>query len=188
MKAQKLTKIILTSLLVSGAVAIAATSPYFAQSLIKDLKKYAKYRSRDRKQKKKFYDTFYYLKNKGLINIEYEGKQMHISLTEEGKEKAGKYQIDNLEIKKPRKWDKQWRVLIFDIKNKDKIKREALRGKIKELGLFQLQKSVWICPYEFKKEVDTLRSFFNLTNDEMQVINAYEIENDEDAKTFFNIK
>lgn len=188
MEGKKLTKIILTSLLVSGAVAIAATSPYFAQSIFKDLKKYAEYRSKNRKQKKKLYDTFYHLKNKGLINIEYQGKQMHISLTKEGKKKAGKYKIDNLEIKKPKKWDKKWRVLIFDIKNKDKIKREALRGKIKELGFFQLQKSVWVCPYEFKKEVNTLRCFFNLTNDEMKVIGAYEIENDQNIKTFFNIK
>ncbi|MDO8529421.1 MAG: hypothetical protein Q7S18_02025, partial [bacterium] len=110
------------------------------------------------------------------------------SLTEEGKKKAGKYQIDNLEIKKPKKWDKKWRILIFDIKNRDKLKREALRGKIKELGLYQLQKSVWVCPYEFVKEMNILRSFFNLSNDEMKIINAHEIENDNDIKIFFNIK
>lgn len=186
MDSKKLTKTILTGLLVSGGLAIAATSPYFTQSLSKDFKKYFKYRSR--KQRKKIYDTFYRLKRDGHLNFDYKGMQLYVSLTEEGKKKAGKYQIDDLEIKKPKKWDGKWRVLIFDIKNKDKIKREALRGKIKELGLYPLQKSVWVCPYEFEKEIEILRSFFNLTKDEMKVINAYFIEDSDGIKSFFSIK
>ncbi|MFH0969179.1 MAG: CRISPR-associated endonuclease Cas2 [Patescibacteria group bacterium] len=185
----KIAKIIFKSILIAGGIAILAVSPSprLASTIIPNLIKLAFYKIRNKKEKKRFYDTFYYLRNKGLIKMEYEGKQLHISLTEEGKRKAEKYQIDDLEIKKPRKWDKRWRVLIFDIKDKQKIKRESLRGKIKELGLFQLQKSVWVCPYDFKKEMDMLRNFFNFKNSEMKVIDAYEIEDDEELKAFFGL-
>ena len=120
--------------------------------------------------------------------MNYAHGQLHISLTKEGKEKAKKYAIDSLEIKKTKSWDNQWHLLIFDISDKHKIKREALRGKIKELGLFQLQKSVWAYPYEFFKEADTLRDFFGLTKDEIQIITATKIENDHKMRSFFNLK
>ncbi|EKE10949.1 MAG: hypothetical protein ACD_15C00170G0001 [uncultured bacterium] len=120
--------------------------------------------------------------------MDYKKGQLFISLTKEGREKAKKYDIDFLEIKKPKKWDRKWRILIFDIADKHRVKREALRGKIKELGLFQLQKSVWICPYEFFKEVAVMRDFFGLSNEEMQIITATSIENDHDARIFFNLK
>jgi len=77
--------------------------------------------------------------------------------------------------------------LIFDIQDKQRIKREALRGKIKELGLCQIQKSVWVYPYDFKKEMILLREFFGLTNAEMKLITASEIENDELIKDFFKL-
>jgi CRISPR-associated endonuclease Cas2 len=77
--------------------------------------------------------------------------------------------------------------LIFDIQDKHKIKREALRGKLKQLGLFQLQKSVWVCPYEFKDVVKILRDFFGLTNDEMKIITASEIEDDKRVFDYFEL-
>jgi hypothetical protein len=139
------------------------------------------------KDRKKFKNKFYYLKKNGLINIEYRGKQIYVSLTEEGQKKAGKYKINELKIKAAKNWDKKWRILIFDIEDKHKGKREALRGKIKELGLYQLQKSVWVCPYEFKKEMVLLREFFGLENDQMKVITASEIEDDEPIRNFFGV-
>lgn len=183
-----LTKKILLGILITGGIAVSLTSPYAGQTIIKSLYKLVKYKIINRKKKKVFYSTFYRLKNQGLIKMDYQGKQLYISLTEEGKKKAGKYQIDNLEIKKPIRWDGRWRILIFDIKDKYKLKREALRGKLKELGLFQLQKSVWICPYEFKKEIDIIKGFFNFGKDELISINASEIDNDSDARAFFNLK
>ncbi len=190
MKTKKeITKIILKGLLISGGIAIASTSPFFATRLIPALIKYARYKKRQKEfEKKKFYNAFYKLKKKGLINFDYRGKQVYISLTPEGRQWAGKYQIDDLEIKKPRRWDKKWRVLIFDIKEKQKGKREALRGKLKELKFYQIQKSVWVCPYKFKKEIEILRSFFGLTKNEMITIEASNIENDQKIKTFFGIK
>lgn len=189
-KRGEIVKIILKGMLIAGAIPLFMTSsnPRLASRLFPELIKYAAYKLKKRKNKKEIYDMFYYLKRKGLIKMNYEGKQLYISLTPEGRKIAKKYQIDDLEIKKPRKWDKRWRILIFDINDKYKDKREALRGKLKELGLFMLQKSVWVCPYNFQKEIEILRTFFALQKKEMKVINAYEIEDDEVIKDFFKMK
>ena len=128
------------------------------------------------------------MKKRGLVNVEYRGNQIYISLTDKGKRKAGKYKIDDLKIKTAENWDKKWRVLIFDVEENYRIKREALRGKIKELGLYQLQKSVWVCPYEFKKEMSILRDFFGLEKGDMKVITAVEIEDDQPVRDFFGLK
>lgn len=173
---------VLTSLLLTGAVAIAVTSPYFMLNLLKGYKKWKKYKN------KKIYDAFYYLKKQGFINIEKSNHQIYISLTRKGKEKAGKYQIDDLFIKKQKKWDNKWRMIIFDIPENYKIKREAFRGKIKELGFYPLQKSVWIYPYPCQKELKLLQDFFNFPVKNFRLIEARDIGNDDFLRKYFNLK
>ncbi|HDZ85703.1 MAG TPA: hypothetical protein ENH35_04115 [Candidatus Moranbacteria bacterium] len=185
---KEITKTVLKGILLAGGITVASTSPYFVSRVLPKIIKYARYREKRKEiEKKKFYNAFYKLKQQGLIKMDHHGKQIHISLTKEGQKRAGKYKIDGLKIKKPLRWDKKWRILIFDINEKSKIKREALRGKLKDLGLYQLQKSVWVCPYDFFKEIDLLRRFFGMKDDEMKIITASAIENDEKIRTFFNL-
>jgi len=189
---------VLNALLAVGAVAIAASSPRFgsvlSRAIIKEIKRRQKLKKKNqislKKEfpKEKILSTFYYLRSKGLIDIEYKGPQMYIALTEKGIKKAGKYQINDLKIKKSEIWDKKWRILIFDISDKHRNKREALRGKLKQLRLYQLQKSVWVCPYDFGDVVKILREFFGLTDDEMKIIIAAKIENDQRVLDFFELK
>lgn len=183
----EITKSILKGIFLCGAIVIASTSPRFTSKILPELIRQASLKLKNKKDNKKVYDTFSRLRNQGLIKFEEKGKQIYISLTKEGKKKAGKYQIDKLKIKKPKKWDKTWRVLIFDVKDKQKMKREALRGKIKEMGLYQLQKSVWVCPYDFAEEADVLRSFFGLSGNEMKIITASKIEDDDKIKKIFKL-
>lgn len=84
-----------------------------------------------------------------------------IILTEKGKLKALTYHFEKMKIE-GREWDRKWRLLVFDIPEKIKTGRNALREKIKEIGFYELQKSVWVFPYECKNEVDFITEFFNL--------------------------
>ena len=186
-KNKEIAKYILKGILAAGAITIASTSPYFLPKIMPKIIRHAHYKLRRRQQRKNFYRSFYYLKKQGYIRTERKSKQIYISLTKKGKDKAGKYQIDDLKIKKPKKWDKKWRILIFDIKATHKIKREALRGKIKQLSLYQLQKSVWVHPYNFHNEMKILRKFFNLTYKEIRLVTALDIENNAEIKAFFNL-
>lgn len=87
---------------------------------------------------------------------------VEIVLTKEGKKKALKYQIDEIEIKKPDKWDGKWRIVIFDIPEKRKKAREALRLKLKDIGFKELQKSVFVLPYECEDEIDFIVEVFEI--------------------------
>jgi len=98
----------------AGVVCIAVTSPYFILNLIRAYKRSKRKDSYDY-PKKRMYDTFYNLKKAGHIKIRKEGKQIYISLTKKGRKKADWLQINDLKVKKPRKWDGKWRIVIFDI-------------------------------------------------------------------------
>ena len=169
-------------LVVSGAVCIAATSPYFILNLMKAFKNSRKY------NKKKVYDAFYKLRKEGSVRIKTKNGQIYIALTEKGKKKAGWLQIDALRIKKPRKWDGKWRIVIFDIGELKKIYREAFRGKLKELSFHPLQKSVWIHPFNCKDEIALLRDFFSLSDKEMRLVTAESIGRDKELKETFKLK
>jgi len=177
----EIAKDILAILIIGGMITIAATSPFFITNIVKEIKKLKKYPN------KKVYDAFYKLKKQGFINFYEKNNQIYISLTEKGKQKAGWMQIDDLKIKKPKKWDEKWRILLFDIAEIKRTHREALRGKLKELGFQLFQKSAWIIPYECKDEVDLLKSFFGLSGKEIKLIVAQNIDGEEKFKEIFKL-
>lgn len=51
-----------------------------------------------------------------------------------------------------KKWDKRWRVVVFDVEETNKQTRERFRSKLKELGFGMLQESVFISPYDIAKD------------------------------------
>jgi len=175
-------KDVLQWLAVGGAITIAASSPYFIHNLVNARKRFGTY------PKKKVRDTFSNLKRQGLISVDKRNHQIYISLTKKGKAKAGWMQIDSLKIKKPKKWDRKWRIVIFDIAQLKKVYREAFRGKLKELGFRPLQKSVWIYPFDCEPEIELLRDFFGLSYEEMRLIVAEKIGKDEQLKEYFKLK
>lgn len=83
-------------------------------------------------------------------------------LTDKGKEKAITFNIDNMKIKKPRVWDKKWRIVLFDIPEKHKPAREVLRETLKRLGFYKYQESVLIYPYPCQDEIDYIIEYFNI--------------------------
>jgi len=177
----EIVKTIFAVLFLGGAIAVASTSPYFITNLIKGFDSCKKYKN------KKVYDTFYRLKKKGLITFDKSGSQIYFKLTEEGKKAAGWLQVDSLKIKKPKKWDGKWRIVIFDIAEMKRIYREAFRSKLKELGFLLFQKSAWIFPYDCKKEMAILREFFGLKDYEMKLITAQDIGDDSEYKKIFTL-
>jgi len=177
----EIVKDILYWLVVAGGVTIAATSPYFGLNLLKNFKRGRKY------QRKKLSDVFYRLRKRGCIEIKKKGRQIYIALTERGKKEAGWLQIDALKIKKPKRWDGKWRIVIFDISQLKVLYREAFRGKLKELGFYPLQKSVWIHPFNCCDEIELLRDFFGLTEKEVRFIVTEDIGKDDWLKKIFKI-
>src|SRR3989304_9555308 len=84
-----------------------------------------------------------------------------VKLTDGGRKQVLQYKLNDL---KPRtgEWDGKWRVVFFDIPEKDKKRRDGLRKYLGKLGFRQYQRSVFICPYNCEKEVQYLREVLEI--------------------------
>ncbi len=91
---------------------------------------------------------------------EHDDGDITIVINEKGKRQNLRYNIDNLEIAEPKRWDGKWRVVCFDIPEKLRRIRDAFRFKLQELGFHELQKSVWICPFPCFDELNFIIEFF----------------------------
>lgn len=115
--------------------------------------------AKDRRRLKRAIQT---LEKQKLINLYEKGDELIMEITERGEKRILKYKIDEVKIVRPRKWDGQWRIVMFDIPENYKKARDALSRKLKELELYPLQKSVFVCPFECRDEIDFVSEFFNV--------------------------
>lgn len=183
---KNLTKNILMGLFLTGAIMIAATSPYFLTNIAKAYLKNKKYGDKN-PNRRKIAQAFSYLKRNGLIILKEDDGKITVELTENGKRKIKQYQFEELSIAKPKNWDKKWRIVIFDIPEKrKKMAREAFRGKLKILNFFQLQESVWVHPYPCENEIQLAAEIFMVTPF-INIIIADRILNDVKARAHFNL-
>ena len=174
---------ILHALLTAGAFVLAAQSLYFWVDVYERWFQGKSLGLREPQVR----DAFKYLRKKKLIYIEKYNHQIYIRLTAEGERTAGKYQINKLSIPTPKQWDGAWRLIIFDIPEKLKVKREAFRGKLRELGFYRLQKSIWVFPFPCEKEVMLLREFFDLQPRHIRALDVQKLEEDEFLREHFNL-
>lgn len=86
---------------------------------------------------------------------ENEKGEVQLVLTKEGQQRVLRYKIDELNLSSKKK-DGLMRVIIFDIPEKEKAAREIFREKLKEMGFYRLQRSVFVTPYKCKSEIDFL--------------------------------
>lgn len=145
-------------LLLAGVALNFTYSPKRQRKILKELSREWKKINRDK--------LYYYVRefyNDRLVEYkEFEDGSIKVVLTENGKKKALLYNIEEMEIKKPDHWDGKWRLVIFDIPEKIRKGRDALRDKLKDLGFKELQKSVFIHPYPCKDEIDFITEVFEL--------------------------
>ena len=140
----------------------------------------------DKKRKKNIQRAIYRLKKQKLVEIYEENGKEVVKITEKGKQKVLKCNFKELKIKKPRRWDRLWRIVIFDIPSKEKRARDALRMKLKQLGFFQLQKSVFVYPFDCKDEIEFITEFFNVKKF-VNYIEAKSIEGENKLKRYFKL-
>lgn len=109
-----------------------------------------------------------------------------ITLTKNGREKMLRYKIDEMEIKKPARWDRQWRLVMFDIPHYKRRARDAFRSKLKNLEFYPIQKSVFITPYPCEDEIDFIASIFNVRKNVL-ILYVSHFEGEEKLRDHFKI-
>jgi len=109
-------------------------------------------------QKKKSKYTFKklinHLSRTGYIKVKSLEAKDGVVLTSKGMEKILK--ISLYKMNKKRRKDKKWIMIIFDVPEKKRKLRDVFREKLQISGFKELQKSVWISPYDVLREIQFL--------------------------------
>ena len=130
------------------------------------------------KDKRQYSQNAIYVARKRLMKrglIKYEDGYWRI--TDDGKKIVEEIKISSTGLPKPKRWDKKWRILIFDIREEKKGLREKVRNTLVSLGFKRLQDSVWVYPYDCEDFVALLKADFKIGRDLLYII-ADTIEND----------
>ena len=61
-------------------------------------------------------------------------------------------------------WDKKWRIVIFDIPQELHKQRNYFRSKLKSMGFYMIQKSVFVIPYPCEEELGVICSQYKISD------------------------
>jgi len=174
-------------LLQQGAlIAIGLTSPYGGAELLKQFTLKALDKVWEKYNRARLKQSLKRMVDRKLLKIDEEGEETVIKVSEKGKKLLLRYNFAKMNLSKPKIWDHKWRVVIFDVSENKKVFRDALRDKIKLLGLYQLQKSVFVTPYPCENEIAFLRQYFQIGN-EVSCFTATNLEEEEFLRKKFGL-
>ncbi|MBI4990909.1 hypothetical protein HZB96_02330 [Candidatus Gottesmanbacteria bacterium] len=128
------------------------------------------------------------LENQKYIGVEYlpDGR-VKVKITRNGLEKALTYELESMQIKRPKRWDGKWRVVTFDIPNKYKRVRDIFRMRLRQLGLYQFQESVYASPYPCFNEIEFLREIYGVAVT-VRYLLVEKIEDDSFLRSYFELQ
>lgn len=150
--------IYLLKLLGVGALFTAASilSPTF---LYVFLKRYLRYKLSSRYSNSQIGRSLRYLKIKKFIA--YENKASSVRLTALGRKKLTRLAFDEIAIEMT-KWDGRWRIVTFDIPENLAPARRIFRDKLKVLGFFHFQRSVFLLPFACEAEIRSAARYLGI--------------------------
>ena len=170
----KINKAILASIGIVGILSVALVAPNAIQLLSKIGKSKNKTRAYNIKR------SFEKLKGCGYIVV-MDGK---VKLTDKGRKFLVKTNFRN--YGKRKKWDKKFRVVIFDIPEKRKSIRHGLRKILCDVGFLRLQNSVWIYPYECSELIMLIKADLKVGKDILYLV-VDQVENDKPIMQYFSL-
>jgi len=154
----------LAAVVIGGVVLIAATAPNAAQLLrfFPGYKKGAKFNYQ-------YKSALGRLAAKGLVTFVEKDGRRYARITEKGRLML-QMETEKTAIAKKRRWDRRWRVVIFDIPERRKSVRVSIRRFMHEYGFVRLQDSVWIYPYDCEDLIALAKANFRVGADVLYMI------------------
>lgn len=177
--------IILGTLYVSGAVAVALMAPNVLQ-----LFDYLNPTSRKNtiRFNQRIQQALTRLEHRGLIRITREGKKRDIHLTKQGEGTVDALYAGAYVIPMPVRWDGKWRLVMFDVPEKRKKVRDTLRMLLRNAGFIHFQDSAWVQPYPCDELVTLLRSHLQSGIGEVRYVTMQFVdESDYALRKHFNL-
>ncbi len=102
------------------------------------------------------------LKRQGLVHITHDEDRLHYTVTPAGVHRLQLMMLDDINIEIPKKWDKKWRVVSFDVPANQSKQRAAFTQRLQKFNFIMLQKSVWVHPASCFEQVEQLASYYNI--------------------------
>lgn len=103
------------------------------------------------------------LRERRYVRFVQKGNETFLAITEQGRQRLRKFDFDSLSLSaKPRRWDRKWWVVAFDIPEAKQRERKIFRDRLDTLGFLPLQKSVFVYPHPCADEVDFLCQFLDV--------------------------
>jgi CRISPR/Cas system-associated endoribonuclease Cas2 len=176
-------KVVLRTVATAGLLSVALLAPNALQML----------QSLDGKKKRRF-DPKYLIGNafekllaRGMLEFTSGETGRFIRLTEIGKRKLGGMIARSPDSRMNKRWDKRWRVVIYDIREKRKVTRNRLQRTLSSFGFCKLQNSVWVYPFECEELIILLKADFKIGKEVLYMV-VEKIENDTPLKKYFNLR
>lgn len=166
-----------------GALTTAALlAPAALSALDKPLRKQLD-KLDDAARKREISRALSYIRYTKLITEDY---QHGVILTEKAKRRLARNEINSLEIPHCETWDGMWRIIFFDIPEKQKTKRDAFAGHLRRMGFAVLQRSVFVSPFPSRDEVSLLAVHYDI-NQYVTYIEASHIDNETPLRKHFGL-
>lgn len=96
-------------------------------------------------------------KSRYLVN-----KNGKLGLTPKGAIRVNYCKLEKIKLTLQRKWDKKWRLIIFDIPETVRETRDALRSKLREWNCYRVQNSVFVYPFACEKEIAMINGILKI--------------------------
>ena len=174
---RNLQKIILGLVATAGLLSIMAVAPNALQALgMFGIGKKGRQREIIANSRKR-------LVRNGLLEYTEKG---FIKLTPKGEAKLRQLELHDFKLKRPKRWDKKWRMLIFDIREERKNLRDKIRRTLTVIGFVRLQHSVFVYPHDCEDLITLLKADFKIGKELLYVI-VDKIENDGWLKKYFGL-
>ena len=173
-------KTLLATVVLGDVVLMAATAPNVAQLLrfFPGYKKGAKFNYQ-------YKSALGRLAAKGYMLFVEEGSKRYARITEKG-ERMLQLEAAKATIAKKRKWDRRWRVVIFDIPERRRRTRVNLRRFMEEYGFVRLQDSVWIYPHDCEDLIALAKANLRIGADVLYMI-VERLERDKHLREHFGL-
>ncbi|MCX6736402.1 MAG: hypothetical protein NTZ13_04955 [Candidatus Parcubacteria bacterium] len=110
-----------------------------------------------------------------------------VRLTKKGEAYFQKILFDDVQLPEPKKWGGKWTFVLFDIPVQFSKAREALRWRLKALGFYQYQKSVWVYPHPCEKEILYVADYFGVGKF-VEILSVDYLSKDKELKKYFEIE
>lgn len=178
-----LQKIVLQTIATAGLLGVAVVAP----NALRLLRMFEGGRVRRQNPKYLINGAFEKLLSRELIVITQTPKGKFVAITAEGKRMLAGMIARSPDTRKNRKWDKRWRMIIYDIHEGKKAIRIKMRRTIQAFGFVRLQDSVWVYPYDCEELVILLKAEFKIGQEVLYCI-VEKIENDKKLKKYFGLE